>query len=178
MLKSERTYRTGKVFLVFGILFAIVTVIAAVVHCMEYSWMPFELTFELPFQVLLEYVLIGAGLTLIFLGLAWICYGVASNRAKKESDALLHAEEVHFEEHFACEPVVVESKPCQNQSKNIAATWKSKLSRVADTDAARMVGKFVLPAVIAGAVAVTAVLVFTKKDKKAKRRQQFYRWLG
>lgn len=177
MLKSERTYRTGKVFLVFGILFAVVTVIAAAVHCMEYSWMPFELTFELPFEVLLEYVLIGAGLTLIFLGLAWICYGVASSRAKKESDALLHAEEIHFEERFACEPIA-EAQPCQNKNKNTADTWKSKLSRVADTDAARMVGKFVLPAVIAGAVAFTAVLVFTKKDKKAKRRQQFYQWLG
>ena len=189
MSRSERTYRTGKFFLILGIVFAFITAITAIVHCMDYSWMPFELLFELPFAVLLEYVLIGAGMTVIFLGIAWIFYGVAGKQMKTEQDALVIEDDAVLEEfeefeEFKEPAVCISCAPyapcqtCQIETPIRKKTRKRKRVTVAGHDVTRYaVDNLVIPAVVAGVLAVSLAMV-SKKSEKAKRRHDFYRWLG
>lgn len=163
MMKSEKAYRAGRVFLVFGIVFAILTLIAMGIHCMKYSWMPFELIFQMPFEILLEYVLIGAGLTVTFLGIAWICYGVAHSRAKKENAALCVAEDSAFED---CGGL--------NLSNSVR---ESRRNRLEEQEQSEAIGSLTVPAAAIG-ICSLAILLIGKKMAKDKRRRDFYRWLG
>ncbi|MBQ7346441.1 MAG: hypothetical protein IJW55_00635 [Clostridia bacterium] len=176
MLKSEKTHRAGTVLLWIGIILAIVTLAAGFVHCTKYAWMPFELIFEMPFEILLEYVLIGAGLTLIFLGIAWICYGVASHQAKRETDIMYGEDDYCFEEEDTCEVDVAPATPKKKPSDTVKE-WKDKVVAVAKDEKVQKVGKIVLPAV-AACIVTAAVAAAAQSGQKAKRRREFYRWLG
>ncbi|MBO5294751.1 MAG: hypothetical protein J6B71_05875 [Clostridia bacterium] len=173
MLKSEKTHRAGSVFLWIGIIFAIVTLIAGLIHTTYYNWMPFELIFELPFEILLEYVLIGAGVTLIFLCIAWICYGVARSQARKETDLIFGEDDYCFEdEEYELEPVATK----KSAGETVKAI-KEKVITVAKDEKVQKVGMVVLPAV-AACIVTAAIATAAQNSKKAKRRREFYRWLG
>ncbi|MBR3895076.1 MAG: hypothetical protein IKJ35_08010 [Clostridia bacterium] len=163
MLKSEKAYRTGKIFLILGIVFAVLTVITGGLHCMEYDWMPFELIFPLPFAVLLEYVLIGAGVTLIFFGVAWICYGVGGRRARKEYAAICSADEEAFVEDLVetDDPAARVRVVLDRSSKKPA---KKKLSPVVE--------KFVVPAVVIGVLSLAVVLTVKKSTEQKSSREK------
>ena len=161
MMKSEKAHGAGRGFLILGIVFAVLTLIVAGIHCMKYSWMPFELIFQLPFEILPEHVMIGAGVTVIFLAIAWICFGVASRRAKQEAAVLQNADDSVFEERGA---EVVVCRGAREQHKT-------------DRDTKATIGKIAVPAVVIG-VCSLALVFAGKKMKKAKHRRDFYRWLG
>ena len=174
MLKSEKTHRAGSVFLWIGIIFAILTVAAGAIHTTYYDWMPFELIFELPFTILLEYVLIGAGVTLIFLCIAWICYGVARAQARKEEDLIYGEDDYCFEEEdeYELEPVATK----KSAGETVKAI-KEKVVAVAKDEKVQKVGMVVIPAVAACIVTAT-IATAVQNSQKAKRRREFYRWLG
>ena len=175
MLRSEKTHRAGSVFLWIGIIFAILTVAIGAVHTTYYEWMPVDLIFELPFVIELEYVLIGAGLTLIFLCIGWICYGVASAQAKKETDYIYGEDDYTFENEYDFENVSVSAEK-KGFGETVNAI-KEKVITVAKDEKVQKVGMIVLPAVAACIVTV-AVATAAQNSKKAKRRREFYRWLG
>jgi len=164
MLKSEKAYRTAKIFLILGIVFAVLTVIVGTVHCMEYSWMPFELIFSLPFAVLLEYVLIGAGVTLLLLGIAWICYGIGGRRAKAESAAICVAEDEAFEEETI--------EPLDGASKIRAVLDGDSAKRpVQKKKASPVIEKIVVPVVSIAVLTVALILTLKKSTEKKDEKK-------
>lgn len=143
-----------------------------------------------------DYILIAIAVFAAFLLLAIILFVAAKRSAKKAAKAEAEAAEAVAEEEAVvsvdcaevaeaegeedCGYVCIFSgyvKDIKKMSKQIADKVKAKMPEKLDKETLKKAGKIALP-VVAGCIFTATVVSNYKYKKKAKRRRQFYEWMG
>ena len=164
------------IFVFLGVLVLIATLAAGFVYSTTKDWMPYELSFKLPFEIRHDYLVIGAGVMVICFLLAAILSGAARRAAKKapqemsDQQVMEYFVDPAFTATFSM-PVV--SKKPEKETDEVG----KKIATVCCSEKGKKAAKIALPVIAAGIATATAVTMI-QNGKKAKRRREFYRWLG
>ena len=164
------------IFVFLGVLVLIATLAAGFVYSTTKEWMPYELSFELPFAITHDYLMIGAGAMVIFFLVAAIFKGFARKAAK---NAPKEPTEEELQQYFvdpaftATFSIPAVSKKPEKETDEVG----KKIVSVCCSEKGKKAAKIALPVIAAGIATATAVTMI-QNGKKAKRRREFYRWLG
>lgn len=181
MERSKKTRRAAKVFLWIGIIALLVTAYAAFLH---FGVAAENARFEMKNPDMqkfvdsysLECLLISAGVTLILFCIALICAGVAHKQAKRENEALYQAADEYYVEPSLEVSVSIPAGEAKKAAKSIKEI-KDLIVEKAKDEKVQKVGKVVVPLAL-GCIVTAAIATTVGNNTKAKRRRQFYKWLG
>ncbi len=176
-MKSKKIYTAAKVFLWAGILLLLASLAVTFAYLTTQDFFPLEFT-DIQLRQFVnehlnrwEYPTVVGGTTVLLLVLAIILACVAHHCEKNEYETFYEDAEDFTDEEYEFDPI---------QSTSETRTAKDVMSRVSEKlkdKKTLAIGAAALSAVVVGALAVS-VSSNVKHAKQAKRRRDFYKWLG
>ena len=174
-MKSNRRRVAAKVFFWISMVVLVVLLAEGFVFSTLQDWMPYELTFELPFEMKHDYiemtlaVLVLTVLTSIFLAIS------ARRWARKEVEMLTDCAECFGLDaaDLASVDVSEEDVPEKKTFKQVKDEVMAKLN----SEPVKRTVKMAAPIVGACVVGVALATILNERAR-SKRRREFYHWLG
>ncbi len=176
-MKSKKIRTAAKVFLWLGIVLLLATLALTFAYLTTQDFFPLEFTNPQLHSFVNDYLnewlypTVLGGVTLLLLILALILACVARGAEKREYDDLYECADYYTEEEPDFEPILTVKE--KRSVKELVGTVGEKLK----DKKVLAIGVAALSAITVGALAVS-VSANVKHAKSAKRRREFYKWLG
>lgn len=161
-MKSRRYRSAAKLLLCFGLLLCLGT---GAVYCVLTMTNLVDLDYE-P-----EYLLFGIVLAALFVMISLILHGIGRHHAKREWQEAVWQEENGADKKNAEEEAVVSTEVVS------AETTDGKKLAV-DKEKLKKIGMIAIPVAVVGAAAAIVIAKNAKEKENARRRRDFYKWLG
>ena len=152
-MEKKKSRVSAKIFLALTILVFLALAAASAYYISLQDWMPYRFTFELPFTLKHEYLMIGSGATLVLLIITILLFACPQKRKPAVEEAEDEYED--FDEMaFACAatPAAVDGAEKAEKPQNT-------------TDQAKRVAKVALP-IVGACIAGIAIGMLISKNKK------------
>ena len=176
-MKSNKARVFAWIFFALMMLSLVTLIVQAAFYITAQDWMPYEFVFKLPFAIKLDYVMLNAAILILLFLFTLLFFACARRRARKNreaAEAALEEEPAYYLE----EPTAVSCRVAPTKTANTEAQdLQQQIAELISSETVQKVAKIAVP--VLGACIVGAMVASTVRNhQKAKRRREFYRWLG